>query len=387
MKILHTSDWHLGKRTEGKSRLPEQEQALENLVRAVAEYKADAVVAAGDIFDTVNPPAEAEALFYRFALTVSRLCPFIAVAGNHDNADRLRAPDGIARECGILLGGSLDFSAAKDPFSGGEGWVKLRKKGECVNFALLPYPSISRMSALGYEYDEKKDGDGKATKTYADHVREWLGLCARGFTASDCNITVSHLFMAGSTRASDETELGTAALLPADVLPEAHYTALGHIHKPQCVSKARNVYYSGSLLAYTFDDDSQKFFNLITTNGSAGVTVEKIPVGAGKPLLTLPVKSFDEAMRALKQNPAAYVRLLYDSSQPLSADRYAEMRAQDNFVSLKNIAMLPASVQERHKTVSDRELFTAYYRSRFGEETPSDELLNLFDKAMRGEEL
>ncbi len=377
MKIIHTSDWHLGKRLEGKSRLPEQEQALDELLARVTELHADAVIVAGDVFDTVNPPAEAESLFYSACLKLGGICPVIAIAGNHDNPERLSAPSGIAGECGILLGGGLDYSSVRPPFEGGEGFVRLTRNGERVNFALLPYPSLARMSALGYAVDSQK--------SYADAVREWLSLCARGFTASDCNITISHLFMAGSVRASDEAELGTAALLPPDVLPDCHYTALGHVHKPQCVSKSRNVRYSGSLLRYSFDDTSDKFFSLLQTS-PAGVSVQQIPVQSGKRLVTATATDFDACIAALKENEGAYVRLLYDCPQPLNASKYAELRAFESFASLKNIYMTPKAESAPRKMRTDRELFVDFYRGRTGKE-PSDALTELFEKAMRGEEL
>ncbi len=375
MKIIHTSDWYLGKRLEGKSRLPEQEQALCELERAVRETGADAVLIAGDVFDTVNPPAEAEALFYSACLSLSRHCSVIAIAGNHDNPERLSAPCGIARECGILLGGSLDYKNVKEPFGGGEGYVTLKRNGERVNMALLPYPSLSRMSQLGYLPDTQK--------SYAENVREWLSLCSKGFTASDCNITVSHIFMAGSKRANDEAELGTAALLPLDVLPKAHYTALGHVHKPQCVSKSGSVYYSGSPLAYSFDDRSEKFFNLLYTS-PASVKVENIPVQSGRRLATVTVKSFDECMLALKEHEGEFVRILYDSPQPLSASKYAEMRGCENFVALKNIYLMPKRVATEKKMRSDAELFADFFEKTYSEK-PSASMLEMFNKAMNGE--
>ena len=379
MKILHTSDWHLGKRLEGKSRLPEQERALDEFVAAAKRVHADVAVVAGDVFDTVNPPAEAESLFYEKCLQLSRICPVIAIAGNHDNAERLSAPDGIARACGIILGGGPDYRAVTQPFAGGEGYVRFCRGGEQVNFALLPYPSAARMSALGYAIDPEKN--------YAAHVREWLATCAQGFTASDCNITVSHLFMAGSKRASDEIELGTAALLPTDVLPAAHYTALGHVHKPQCVSRERNVYYSGSLLAYSFDDESEKFFNLVHTSPAGVTAVEKIPVTAGRRLVTATVRGFDEGIEVLRANEDAYVRLLYDCAKPISASKYAELRSFDSFAVLKNVHALPKTERAVSQMRSDRELFAEFYRSVHDGETPNEDILALFDRGLRGEKL
>ena len=377
MKIIHTSDWHIGKRLEGISRLSEQQAALESLLSIVQREKIDAVVVAGDVFDTVNPPAEAESLFYAACLEIGRHCPVLAIAGNHDNAERLSAPGGIAAACDIALVGGMDNRRLIGPFSGGEGHITLRRGGERVNFAALPYPSPARMSALGYE---EKGG------AYAESVKEWLAVCAKGFTKTDCNITVSHLFLSGSVRASDEVELGTASLLPVSVLPEAHYTALGHIHKPQKVHGAENVYYSGSLLAYSFDDESEKFFNLVETS-PASVKVTPIPVNAGKKLVTETAKSFDDCMRALEKHAGAYVRLLYDSPEPLSAAKYAALREHESFTAFKNVFVSPkkqALYQRRQRT--DEELFCDFYKETKGE-APKESLLALFEQAMRGEEI
>ena len=81
---------------------------LGELEKVARNAGVDAIIVAGDVFDTVNPPAEAESLFYSACLSLSRICPVIAIAGNHDNPERLSAPCGIASECGILLGGSLN---------------------------------------------------------------------------------------------------------------------------------------------------------------------------------------------------------------------------------------------------------------------------------------
>ncbi|MDE7394624.1 MAG: exonuclease subunit SbcD, partial [Clostridiales bacterium] len=378
MKIIHTSDWHLGKRLEGVSRLKEQQAALESLLSYIKKEKIDAVVVAGDVFDTMNPPAEAESLFYAAALEIGKNCPLIAIAGNHDNAERLSAPSGIAAACNVALIGGMDNRRFSGAFTGGEGHISLHRNGELVNFAVLPYPSPARMSALGYT--EKADG------SYAESVRAWLSICAQGFTKTDCNITVSHLFMNGSVRATDEAELGTAALLPISVLPQAHYTALGHVHKPQKIKGVENAYYSGSLLAYSFDDTSEKFFNLVETS-PVSVKVTQLPVSAGKKLVTASVKSFDECERALEENEGAYVRILYDSPEPLSAAKYASLRAHENFVAFKNVFISPKRKEaqlRRHRT--DTELFCDFYKETKGED-PKESLVALFEQAMRGEEL
>src|ERR1035437_2649810 len=107
MKILHTSDWHLGKRLEGFSRLNEQSAVLQEICDIADSEKAEAVIIAGDLFDTFNPSTEAVELFYHFTkkLTNNGTRPVIAIAGNHDSPERIEAPDPLAPECGILFSG------------------------------------------------------------------------------------------------------------------------------------------------------------------------------------------------------------------------------------------------------------------------------------------
>ncbi|MCB0293286.1 MAG: exonuclease subunit SbcD, partial [Calditrichaeota bacterium] len=101
MKILHTADWHLGKRLERFSRLEEQREVLEEICGIAEQEAVDAVIIAGDIYDTFNPASEAVELFYK---TVKRLADegrraVVAIAGNHDSPDRFAAPEPLAREC------------------------------------------------------------------------------------------------------------------------------------------------------------------------------------------------------------------------------------------------------------------------------------------------
>lgn len=105
IKILHTADWHLGKWLDNVSRLPEQKEVLEEICIIAERKEVDVVLIAGDLFDTYNPSAEAQELFYK---TLRRLGnngkrSVVAIAGNHDQPDRIEAPDHLARECGIIF--------------------------------------------------------------------------------------------------------------------------------------------------------------------------------------------------------------------------------------------------------------------------------------------
>lgn len=122
MKILHTSDWHIGKNLESYSRLEEQEEFLKEICELCEKENVDAILLAGDIFDTFNPSSKALELFYKYSKKLSREggCPLIAIAGNHDSPERIEAPEPLARECGIILLGYPDSSI--EPFTG--KWFK-----------------------------------------------------------------------------------------------------------------------------------------------------------------------------------------------------------------------------------------------------------------------
>src|SRR5690606_34381946 len=107
MKILHTADWHLGKRLEKFSRIEEQREVLEEIIQIADKYNVDAVLIAGDLFDSFNPSTEAVELFYKSLKRLSNNGKrvVVAIAGNHDSPDRIEAPDPLAKECGIIFSG------------------------------------------------------------------------------------------------------------------------------------------------------------------------------------------------------------------------------------------------------------------------------------------
>ena len=105
MKILHTADWHLGKRLDGFSRFDEQVAVLNEIITIANEKNVDLILIAGDLFDAFNPPVEAVELFYKTLKNLSNngKRPVVAIAGNHDSPDRINAPNPLAKECGIIL--------------------------------------------------------------------------------------------------------------------------------------------------------------------------------------------------------------------------------------------------------------------------------------------
>jgi len=266
MRILHTSDWHLGKNLEQINRIGEQREFIDCLCKTVQEEKVDLVLIAGDIYDTYNPSAGAEELFYE---AIDRLNDkgkraVVVIAGNHDNPERLCAASPLAYKNGIILLGYPGSDVADFKISGGKisiadsgpGWHELCIPG-CEHNAViitLPYPSESRLEeVLSQQADE-----GMLQRAYSDKIGSIFSTLSQKFREDTVNLAIGHLFIRGGKESESERTLqvGGALTVDASVLPaNAHFVALGHLHRPQEIRNAPcPVFYSGSPLAYSFSE-------------------------------------------------------------------------------------------------------------------------------------
>ncbi len=264
MKILHTSDWHLGKTLENRERLTEQREVLEELCQLTEAHAVDLVLIAGDVFDNFLPTAAAEELFFD---TVERLAAngqrgVVIIAGNHDSPERLCAARQLAKRQGIILLGLPKSTAVLGQSAGGgvqvvesgAGWLELAlpKVAEHAVLIALPYPSEARLEeVLTLGLDEKQ-----LQEAYAEKIGWLFAELATHFRPETVNLALSHLFILGgeTTESERPIQLGGAPTVPASKLPAAaQYVALGHLHKPQKAIGAKiPAYYSGSLLQYSF---------------------------------------------------------------------------------------------------------------------------------------
>ena len=174
MRFIHTSDWHIGKNLEGHSRLEEQEKFCDDFVKIVEENNIDMVIIAGDVYDTSNPPAGAETLFYK---TICRLADdgnrcVLVIAGNHDNPERLSAVSPLAKEQGIIILGYPLSSTTESKYKGfeiteaGKGYLKLKIGDEKATIITLPYPSEKRLN----DAIRNVDDENELQKNYSNKV-------------------------------------------------------------------------------------------------------------------------------------------------------------------------------------------------------------------------
>ncbi len=375
MNILHTSDWHIGKRLMDRERLPEQNAAFDELVRICDENQVELVLVAGDVFDTYMPSAEAEEVFFRAVRRIaSDHRAVILVSGNHDDGVRLAASAPLAAEEGIYLFGSgreivpVGGSRAVRAVASGEGYVVIGNAGgECVYVNALPYPNEARLK------------EEKTEESYPDKLRRWIARGEAGFSGGMPHILLSHLFVAGGRTSESERDidLGGARAVPLSLFDSFDYVALGHLHKPQKLGQ--NVAYSGSLLQYSFDEQEKKQVVLLRTEGGRVVGRTQIPLTAGRRLVRLEEENTERAAALLRQYGGCFIELTLRLNAPLSTQETQSLRAaNEGLVSLIVRTQAQSAVPAvRRSALSSRELFIEYYRSVYGE-PPAQDLTEAF---------
>lgn len=284
MRLLHTSDWHVGKAIRRHSRADEHQAVIDEIVALVGERQVDLVIVAGDLFDTASPAAESEAMVYRGLLDMARAGTQVAViAGNHDNARRLRAVAPVFEAAGRV-------HLVTEPVRPDEGGV-LRLAGpggEEVRLALLPFVSqrgVVRakdlMEAAAYEN----------AQAYAERMRLLIEALCAGFEADTVNILAAHAFVHGGRLGGGERAVHFVEdyALSAQAFPAtAGYVALGHVHRPQKIPGAAPIWYCGSPLQLDFgEEDQAKQVNLVDIEPGKPPTVTAAPLTSGRALRTL----------------------------------------------------------------------------------------------------
>ena len=234
MKFIHLSDLHIGKRVYEYSLLEDQAYILEEILKITAEETPDAAFLAGDIYDKSVPSAEAVALFDDFLVKLKALVPEIfIVSGNHDSAARVAFGGRIMDRSGIHI--SPVYDGRIEP-------VSLETGEESVNIYLLPY--IKPVQVKHYFPEEEINSFSDALK---------LVIRQMNVDTDSRNILVAHLCVTGAERAeSEELYIGGAEDVSAELFEPFDYTALGHIHRPQNIS--RTVRYCGTPLKYSFSE-------------------------------------------------------------------------------------------------------------------------------------
>nr|WP_300094203.1 exonuclease SbcCD subunit D [Sedimentibacter sp.] len=364
MKIIHTSDWHLGISLHNASLAEEQRYFIDYLLNVVQEQKIDAVIIAGDVFDHSVSSAEAITL-YNYAVT--RLCndigiPVVIAAGNHDGAARLASCNELLKKAGLHIYGKLSNDI---------------KAVEIGNLSIypLPYFNVDEVKAL---YPEEK------ISSYADAMEIVLKNIKQNFKPGSSNILMCHCFVSGSVLSeSDRTALvGGSSVVPSEIFDGFDYVAMGHLHKAQ--DRGYNIRYSGSPIKYSFSEakHSKTITLLDIEDGIKYRELEIVPLRETRIIRG----TFDEVLEFAKQDKKKddYIKIEI-------TDIYAGMEAVELFrtyyVNLLNITGKMNETEENQLTVeelytlSPDDILEKFYKEVTGSDV-TDEQMELFQKAM-----
>lgn len=395
LRFIHTSDWHLGKNLEGHSRIEEQKKFCDDFIKIVKENNIDMVLIAGDIYDTTNPSAEAEKLFYSTVSKISengKRC-VVVIAGNHDSPERIEAVSPLAFEQGILLFGNPLSKTEIGKFEGFEiieakrGITKIILNGEKVNILTLPYPSEKRLNEA---FEAKSDEDRQ--KTYSQKIGSIFKDLQEDFDDESINIAISHIFVVGGESSDSERpiQLGGSLLVERKDLPDkADYVALGHLHKSQKASELGCSYYSGSPLQYSKSERMYtKGAKIIEIHPNEKPKIEDIMFNNYKPIELFKCKGIEEALNICEENKGRSMWSYFEikTDEVISQEDIKTMKK--NLNDIIEIKPVITYQQEENtidlKTKSMPELFRDFYKFNKGVE-PKGELMDMFMK-IAGEE-
>lgn len=311
MKILHTSDWHLGHTLYNYDRSPEQQAFLEQLTRIVAEEKPDAMIVSGDIYHYSTPSATTQRMYTDGMLEIHRACPEMAIvvtAGNHDSSSKLEIDSNLWNHFGVKVVGNIERN--QEEVNLGKHIVEVRdKKGEPKGYIIaVPHVYPQNFPMLDTE-TPREERQARFFQALQDEVEK---MNTDGLPV----VLMAHLSIEGSDRIGHDETTGGIEYVPISSMGEGYdYLALGHIHCPQNIKgNGRHARYCGTPLPVNFDETYPHSVSIVEVRKNKAPEIRTVEIENPMPLVTLPKEAvtFEEAIKLLEEYPddrPAYIRL------------------------------------------------------------------------------
>jgi exonuclease SbcD len=407
MRLLHTSDWHLGQTLHNHERFYEHQRFLDWLLDTLVLEKADVLLVAGDVFDNANPSAQSQRQLYRFLQQARRRAPglnLVVIAGNHDSAGRLEAPAPLLEAhdthvIGHVLrddAGEIDVERLVLPLKNADGEIG----AWCLAVPFLRPGDVPRTEGAPAG-DERGDPylNGIAL-LYAQALE--LALTKR--QSGQAILAMGHCHMVGGEMSNDSERrivVGGTEMLPSGIFaPEIAYAALGHLHLAQAVGKQEHIRYSGSPIPLSFAEVGYRHQVLrIDLDGEKIREIVALPVPRAVELLRIPARPalLDNVLAALaalpdsaspptfeeqQRLPLLEVRVLLDAPEPGLRARI-EAALENKAVRLAKIETSSARRADTLETavmtldqldkLQPADIFQQLYRQRYGSDAPPDQ--------------
>ena len=398
MRIIHTSDWHLGQNFYSKSRAAEHSAFLDWLLTSAQAHEVDAIIVAGDIFDTGSPPSYARELYNRFVVQLQQTgCQLVVLAGNHDSVATLNE----SRDILAFLKTTVVASAGHAPFI-----LPQRDGTPGAIFCPVPFlrPRELVTSQAGHSSGEKQQLLLNAISDY--YQQQYEAACALRGDRPLPIVASGHLTTVGASKsdAVRDIYIGTLEAFPASHFPPVDYIALGHIHRAQKIGGSEHIRYSGSPIALSFDETGKsKSVNLVTFTDGQLTEVLPLTVPVTQPLAVLKgdFSSISEQLtqwRDAPQEPVVWLDIEITSDEYLH-DIQRKIQAQTEDLPVEVLLVRRSRAQrerilagERRETLSELQVEEVFER-RLAQETLEEaqrlRLTQLFNEtlhSLNGEE-
>jgi exonuclease sbcCD, D subunit len=393
MRIIHTADWHIGKSLDGFSRLEEQKKFLDFFVGQVERISPDIIIIAGDIFDTANPSAIAETLFYDTLSTISANTSALTViiAGNHDSPKRLASAKSLAKSHGIIIYESHDDEIEVGRYknanviSCNDGVIKVEINGKTANIIAMPYISENR---LGESFADISKSDEDTAKSFQGKFEALIRKKEEFFDKDEFNIMIAHLFAIKASISDEKTgySLGGAYIVDSSAFAKtADYIALGHVHKYQVVGGTdKRAYYSGSPIHYNKTEvkTQKKVILDIIIDDEKNLSVNEIEIPIFKKIEIWNADSIEEAvtMSLDKKDEESFVYLNIKTDKVISNDDIRQIKSNKRdiiqitpIMEIGNIQIVAENMLEK----SDEEKFIEFFKERY-ETEPNENMVKRY---------
>jgi exonuclease SbcD len=396
MRLLHVSDWHLGRTVLGHPRAEDFDAVLTEIIEIARQEEPDLVIHSGDLFDSARPPT-AELRRGMWALgELAAIAPTVVLAGNHDSPALLQVMDLVANGFGAAAEHPRRITfvdQARRPENGGVLEFPVRDGAQRIRLAGLPFVHQNRF------LDEFRSPD-TATRDYAAHLREIQAELARGLLHGhradrDVLVFAAHLYVEGAVPSYSErpVDIADTYATTAEALPAVSYGALGHIHKPQAVDRGGfPARYAGSPLQMDFGEAGEtKSVVLVEADPSRPTSVEVIPLRAGRGLVEFTGTLAQLRVKADRIGDA-FVKAIIDTETPARhlADAVAGALPDATVVRVEErcaasqVEILDRTAAAGHEEPELSELFRAYLAEMGTPGTVASDVLATFQDLHTG---
>lgn len=410
MKILHTSDWHLGKKLDGFERNEEQKKFLSDLLNIVENNDIDILIVAGDIYDSSNPTIEAEKMYYDFIKKMGDMkkCNIIIISGNHDSPKRLLRTRNIEKDFGVII-----FSNPEEKIQIGEygvgkvlssnkGCFEIEVHGKKAFISCLPYisdieaetivkNSLADEDLSNEEFNKKRQEISKLS--YGEKINMIFKSREKYRDKSMPYIAITHLFVSNVEGDKEEGafDFGGSYTIKLDHLPKADYVAMGHVHKPQRFKKY-NAFYCGSPIEYRISENkfTKKIFiaDIEVIENESKLQFDEIDISNYKPIVKYECSSIEEGIKISEErrNENEWIYLEINSDRTLYASEVKKIKENKNVVDIfLNISGKDYESSEIIDDNMEKDITSAFinyykFQNNSFDIEPKKEVVELFNK-------